>query len=185
MVPCEKFTVPPPTETGKQTIFSSNNFKFSQAIVTPTISISVSILEASWKWTESSLIPWILDSDEIRVLMHDSANVFAFIERLSSLTESKIAFLISIPFLFEIFSSISKINSVDSIPCFLVFWKSIFLIVEPERNFSVFLILLIISFYLHPSLLKKIITYLLISLQFEDQWQWPWLKNIKNAYKFV
>ncbi len=123
--------------------------------MTPTISISVSILEASWKWTESSSIPWILDSDEIRELIHDSANVFALIERLSSFTESKIAFLISIPFLLDVFSSISKTNSVDSIPYFWIFWKSIFLIVEFERNFSDFLIPSMISFLSAPKSIKE------------------------------
>jgi|GEM_PF-3174150 len=50
--------------------------------------------------------------------MHDSAKDFALTESCNSFTELIIAFLISIPFLSEIFSSISKINSIDSIPCF-------------------------------------------------------------------
>ena len=57
IVPCEKVTEPLPTETGIHRIVSSNNFKSSNAIVIPTISIRVSILEASWKCTESSGIP--------------------------------------------------------------------------------------------------------------------------------
>ena len=46
-MPCEKLTVPFPTETGRQTTFSSNNSKSSNAMVIPTISTSVSILDAS------------------------------------------------------------------------------------------------------------------------------------------
>ena len=38
IVPCENVTEPPPTETGKHTIFSSNNPKSSNAIVIPIIS---------------------------------------------------------------------------------------------------------------------------------------------------
>jgi hypothetical protein len=50
--------------------------------------------------------------------MHDSANVLALSESCNSFIELIIAFFISTPFLSEIFSSISKINSVDSIPFF-------------------------------------------------------------------
>ena len=46
IVPWEKVTLPPPTETGMQIIFSSNNPKSSKAIVIPTISTRVSMLEA-------------------------------------------------------------------------------------------------------------------------------------------
>ena len=99
MVPCEKVTLPPPTEIGKQRIFSSNSPKSSKAIVMPTISTRVSTLDASCKWTESSVIPWILDSEEIRVLIQDSENVFAFSESPIDLIESVIAFLISKTFL--------------------------------------------------------------------------------------
>ena len=47
MVPCEKVTLPPPTEIGKQRIFSSNNSKSSKAIVIPTMSTKVSMLDTS------------------------------------------------------------------------------------------------------------------------------------------
>ena len=67
IVPWENVTVPEPTDTGKQTVFSSNKFRSSNAIVIPTISTRVSILDASWKCTESSEIPWITDSDAISV----------------------------------------------------------------------------------------------------------------------
>jgi len=47
MVPWEKVTEPPPTEIGRQTIFSSNSPNSSKAIAIPIISTRVSILEAS------------------------------------------------------------------------------------------------------------------------------------------
>ena len=58
-----------------------------------------------WMLHESELNPqkyrefW--DSEEIKVLIHDSANIFAFIGRLNPLTESKIAFFDFNPFSFR------------------------------------------------------------------------------------
>ncbi len=46
-VPCENVTVPLPTETGVVIISSSKHLKSSSAIAVPTMSITVSMLEAS------------------------------------------------------------------------------------------------------------------------------------------
>ena len=63
-----------------------------------------------------------------------------FVVRLNSLTESKMAFLISTPFLSEVFSSIFKINSVDSIPHFCIFLKiHFFNSLSLEEIFEIFI----------------------------------------------
>ena len=69
--------------------------------------IMIKRIKLSLEQAKKGQVTTISSSEEIKELIHDSANDFALSESCSSLTELIIAFLISTPFLSEIFATIS------------------------------------------------------------------------------
>src|SRR6476659_69449 len=104
-VPCENFTVPPPTATFVDNILKPNKLRSCNAVAQPTRSTNVSMLEVSCKFKLVILLPCTSASAKSIDLKDSSANDLAVESRFRESQQDANDLYISIPFLIPLFSS--------------------------------------------------------------------------------